>query len=77
MMNLLSYFGLHVMDSDLIGWIVNDLMKNNDFKVNWCVGCKKNEKLWKTLYGNLDSGLEIEYDGISVYSQIVKLQFSP
>jgi hypothetical protein len=57
-MSWLKCYGLIVMGNDLIGWILNDFVINNNFKINWfnwCVGCKSIEKPWNILVGNLDS----------------------
>jgi len=39
-------YGLIVMGNGLIGWILDDFVRNNDFEINWfnwCVGCENIE----------------------------------
>ena len=50
LMSWLKCYELIVMGNGLIGWFLDDFVKNNDFEINWfnwCIGCKK---LWKNPY---------------------------
>jgi len=56
-MSWLKCYGIIVTSNGLIDCILDDFVRNNDFKINWfnsCVGCKNIEKIWKSLAGNLD-----------------------
>jgi len=56
---LIEVLGLIVIGNDLIGYFLDDFIRNNNSEsnwFNWCIGCKKYwEIVKKPLAGNLDS----------------------
>ena len=80
-MNLLKCYGLIVIGNDLIDWILDDFVRNNDFEINWfnwCIGCENIEIVKYHCWKSRQYDLEVEDDEISFWSLKFRyLQFSP